>query len=132
MILADLQNCTMHEAAHYNGGKEWFGYLHRCNEHPRLTRMDKYIKKTRSTESTWHVDGKPVADLAEAAERLSTPYRPSAEELVLLAEVPDEYTRFEGRGRFLPLRDVGLIEFQDGKCRRTPSGRDALCAAAKV
>jgi hypothetical protein len=122
---ADLINCTMHESAHLNGGKEWFGYIHRCNEHPRLTRMDKYIRKTHRVESTWRVDGKPVAGLAEAAELLSTPYQPRPEELALLALVPDEYTMLEERSRFIPLREVGLIEFKDGECRRTDAGREA-------
>jgi hypothetical protein len=126
MTEADLLNCTTHESAHLNGGKEWFGYIHRCNEYPRLTRMDKYIRRTRGVESTWRVDGKPVADLAEAAELLSTPYQPTPEELVLLAEVPDEYALFENRSRFLPLRETGLIEFKDGACRRTNAGRDAI------
>jgi hypothetical protein len=126
MTEADLINCTMHESAHLNGGKEWFGYIHRCNEHPRLTRMDKYFRKNRSVESTWRVDGKPVAGLAEAAELLSTPYQPRPEELALLALVPDGYTILEERSRFIPLRELGLIEFRDGACRRTASGRDAL------
>jgi hypothetical protein len=131
MTEADLLKCTTRESAHFNGGKEFFGYLHRCNEHPRLTRMDKYIRKTRQRESTWNVDGKPVANLAEAAERLSTPYQPTAEELALLAEVPDQYARLEDRERFLRLQDVGLIEFEKGNCRRTDAGRTALAAKEK-
>lgn len=118
MTEADLLKCTMRETTHLNGGKEWFGYIHRCNQHPRLTRMDKYIRKTRGVESTWRVDSKPVANLAEAAERLSIPYSPTPEELALLAEVPHEYTLLENRSRFTPLCDVGLVEFKDGKCRR--------------
>lgn len=126
MTESDLLACTVREVAHLNGGKEWFGYIHRCNQHPRLTRMDKYIRKTRAVESTWRVDGNPVASLAAAAELLSTPYKPSADERALLAEVPDEYMRFEGRARFIPLAETGLIEFNDGACRRTDAGRVAL------
>lgn len=118
MTEADLLKCTTHEAAHYNGGKEWFGYLHRCNQHPRLTRMDKYIRKTRGVESAWNVDGQPCASLSEAAERLSTPYQPTPEELTLLAEVPEEFTRLENRSRFSRLQEVGLVEFKNGDCRR--------------
>jgi hypothetical protein len=129
MTEADLLSCTTHQSAHLNGGKEWFGYIHRCNEHPRLTRMDKYTRKTRGVESTWRVDGKPVANLAEAAELLSKTYQPTPDELKLLAEVPDEYTLLEDRVRFLPLREVGLIEARDGMIRRTASGRDAMLAA---
>lgn len=123
---ADLLKCTTRETAHLNGGKEWFGYIHRCNEQPRLTRLDKYIRKTRGVESTWRVDGKSVADLAEAAKLLSTPYQPTPEELVLLALVPDDYTRLEDRVRFIPLQEVGLIEFKNGDCRRTDTGREAV------
>lgn len=123
---ADLLKCTMHQAAHFNGGKAWFGYLHRCNEHPRLTRMDRYTRATRSVESTFQVDGKPVRDLADAAVRLSTPYQPTPEDIELLKLVPDDWTRLEGRARFLPLRDVGLVEFHDGNCRLTETGKSAL------
>jgi hypothetical protein len=126
MTEADLLACTTHEASHLNGGKEWFGYIHRCDQHPRLTRLDKYIRATRGVESTWRVDGKPVSGLAEAAELLSTPYQPTPEELQLLAEVPDDFTRFEDRIRFIQLSEVGLIEFKNGDCRRTDAGRLAL------
>lgn len=126
MTESDLLKCTTHEAAHFNGGKEWFGYLHRCNQHPRLTRMDKYFRSPRRVESTWRVDNEQVATLAEAAERLLKPYRPTPEDLTLLALVPDEFTRFEQRSRFMHLRDVGLVEFHDGNCRRTDTGRAAL------
>lgn len=126
MTEADLAGCTMHEAAHFNGGKEWFGFMLRCDQHPRLTRMDKYFRGTRKVESTWRVDGILVRDLAAATECLSKHYRPSAEEIELLKLVPDEWTRLEQRSRFLPLREVGLVEFKDGDCRRTETGRDAL------
>lgn len=132
MTEADLLKCTTHEAAHLNGGKEWFGYIHRCNQHPRLTRMDKYIRNTRGVESTWRVDGKPVANLAVAAELLATPYQPNAEELALLGEVPDDFTKFEGRARFTGLAEVGLIEFKAGACRRTDAGRSVLAGASTV
>lgn len=128
MTEADLLECTMHESAHLNGGKEWFGYIHRCNQHPRLTRMDKYYRATRGVESVWRVDGMAVTSLAEAAEKLATPYQATADELTLLATVPDEFTSFEQRVRFLPLREGGLIEAKDGKFRRTDAGRAALIA----
>jgi hypothetical protein len=124
--MIDLSKCTMREVAHFNGGKEWFGYRHRCNEHPRLTRMDKYIRKTRAVESTFHVDGKQVASLEAAAELLAVPYLPTTDEVELLRLVPDEYARLDERVRFVRLKDVGLVEFKDGDCRRTDAGRAAL------
>lgn len=126
MTEADLRTCTTREEAHLNGGTEWFGYIHRCVQHPRLTRLDKYYRATRGVESTWRVDGMAVAGLAEAAEKLATPYQATAEELALLAIVPDEFTRFDKRARFIPLREGGLIEAMDGQFRRTDAGRFAL------
>jgi len=126
MTAIDLSACTMREEAHYNGGKEWFGYRHRCIQHPRLTRFDKYIRKTRSVESTFSVDGKLVANLEAAAQLLAIPYQPTPEDLELLRLVPDEWTRMEDRVRFVHLQDFGLIEFKTGDCRRTDAGRAAL------
>jgi hypothetical protein len=116
----------MLEDAHFNGGKEWFGYRLRCVQHPRLTRFDKYIRKTRGVESTFEVDGEPVASIEEAARQLATPYQPIPEDIKLLELVTDDWTLLERRSPFLRLRDVGLVEFQDGKCRRTDAGRAAM------
>jgi hypothetical protein len=122
----DLSKCTMREDAHFNGSKEWFGYRFRCVEHLRLTRFDKYIRKTRGVESTFEVDGEAVASLEAAAELLAKPYEIQPEDIALLNLVPDEFRRLERRSRFLRLRDVGLVEFKDGNCRRTDAGRTAL------
>jgi hypothetical protein len=127
---ADLLKCTMREEAHFNGGKEWFGYRLRCVQHHRLTRFDKYIRATRSTQSTFEVDGEPVASLAAAAELLAKPYEVQPEDIKLLNLVPDEWALLDQRSRFLRLRDVGLVEFKDGKCRRTDTGRAALSSQA--
>lgn len=122
----DLLKSTTREVAHYNGGKVWFGYLHRSNQYPRLARMDKYFRATRAVESTWRVDGEPVANLAEAADRLSVPYVATPEQIELLKDVPDEFTLLEERARFTPLVEFGLVEFRDGKCRRTDTGRTTI------
>ena len=124
--MIDLSKCTMREDAHFNGGNEWFGCRLRCVEYPRLTRFDKYIRKTRGTQSTFQVDGEDVADLEEAARLLATPYQPMPEDIALLKLVPDEFARLDRRSHFLRLRDVGLVEFRDGECRRTDAGRAAL------
>ena len=131
--MIDLSKCTMREDAHFNGGKERFGYRLRCVEYPRLTRFDKYIRKTRDVQSTFQVDGEDVASLDVAADLLATPYQPTPDDVRLLNLLTDEWTRPEQRSRFLRLRDVGLVEFHDGNCRRTDAGRAALqpCAEAK-
>lgn len=126
MTEADLLKCSMREEAHFNGGKVWFGYRYRCVQHPRLTRFDKYIRATRSTQSTFEIDGEPVASLAVAAELLAKPYEVQPEDIKLLNLITDEWTLLDRRSRFLRLRDVGLVEFQDGKCRRTDTGRAAM------
>jgi hypothetical protein len=48
-----VETWRLREAAHYNGGEEFFAYLHRCVENPRLSRFDRYQKKDRSVTSTW-------------------------------------------------------------------------------
>jgi hypothetical protein len=128
MTEADLLKCTMREEAHFNGGKEWFGYRFRSVQHPRLSRFDKYIRATRGVESTFEVDGEPVASLQAAAELLVKPYEVQPEDIKLLNLVPDCWELLDQRARFLRLRDVGLVEFRDGSCRRTDSGRAALHA----
>ena len=47
----------MREVMHINGGKDFFGYVHRCIEEPRLERYDRYDRKSRQVQSTWRVDG---------------------------------------------------------------------------
>jgi hypothetical protein len=77
---------------HLNGGAKFFGYIHRCVEHPRLTRRDIYDKKDKSVTSTWRVDGEDVADLAAAVERLNTPAVLTLDEAAALALIPTEFT----------------------------------------
>ncbi len=121
---ADLAKCHMVETGHFHG-TDRFGYVHRCVQHLRLTRVDTYLRKDRSVHSEWRVDDKRVANLAEAAERLSVPYQPTAEDLALLALITDEFVLHEDRFKFRHLAVVGLIEFKDGKCRLTDTGRAA-------
>lgn len=129
MTAADLLKCTMREESHFNGGKEWFGYRFRCVQHPRLSRFDKYIRPIRGVKSTFEVDGEEVASLEAAAELLATPYEVLPEDRKLLALIPDDWALLDQRSRFLRLRDVGLVEFKDGKCRRTDAGRSAMEAS---
>lgn len=130
IIEADLLKCKLQQEAHFNGGAKWFGYGYRCVEHSRLYRLDRYDRKTRKVESEWSVDGQKVAGLAEAVLRLNVPPSFTPEELIALREaVTDEWS---DRRTTLPfeidyaLRSKGAIEWANGKCRRTDTGRVAL------
>lgn len=61
---------TIREWAHINGGRAFFAYEYRCDQEPRLTRFDRYDKKTRSVTSTWRVDGVDQPDLNAALQTL--------------------------------------------------------------
>lgn len=63
----DASNWTLRETAHINASSSgWFGYVHECVEEPRITRHLKCIRKTRTTEITWRVDGVEVAGFTTA------------------------------------------------------------------
>lgn len=123
---ADIRKCQMQQAAHLNGGADWFGYIYRCVQHPRLTRRDTYTRKDKSVKSEWHVDMQPVADLAEAATKLSVPYPVTPAQVELLKLVPIEFTLLEDRVRFVMLAEFGLVEFKNGACRLTETGKAAI------
>lgn len=120
------------DAVHINGGKEFFGYGHRCIDQPRLLVIDKYFKRDRSTQRSYIIDGKlPCTSLDEALTALADPPRLEAEDLSRLRDVPDDWFRPDPRGPLLPLADMGLIEWgrdADKKvtCRRTDAGRSYL------
>lgn len=61
---------TMIEIAHYNGGRAFFAYEFQCVQQPRLTRFDRYDKRTRTVTSTWRVDNVAQPDLATAVAAL--------------------------------------------------------------
>ncbi|TIR34526.1 MAG: hypothetical protein E5X35_07360 [Mesorhizobium sp.] len=134
VTLEEASGWHMQEATHYNGGKVFFAYLHRCVEQPRLSRFDKYVKATRSSTSTWRVDGQDVATFAEAIDRLNTPPAFTAEELAFIASVPDHYDPDIDIGKTMDIhvadsaRNKGAVEWEKGRCRRTDVGRSAMCA----
>jgi len=136
LITADtIRTWRMLERAHYNGGKEWFGYGHQCIEEPRLYRIDRYKRATKTVESEWQVDGQKVADLDEAATLLNIAASPDGEECAVLLLVTPEFQR---RGEikeldgyqslsdpfkaFHYLDRKGLVEWKDGRVRLTRSG----------
>ncbi len=129
---ADAKGWHMREAAHYNGGKVFFAYLHVCVEQPRLSRFDRYERKTRSVASTWRVDGEDKPSFAEAITALNTPPAFTKDELAFLATVPDEYEPDNDIRSTMPreieraVRSKGAVEWEEGRCRITPAGRTAL------
>lgn len=119
-------------AVHFNGGKDFFGWGHRCVDQPRLLVIDKYIKKDRSTQRSYLIDSKtPCTTLAEALAALSVPPILTPEECDLLATVSPDWMVPEKRGPLLPLADMGMIEWgrdADNKVtsRLTAAGRRQL------
>lgn len=130
LTVEDARAWRMREAAHYNGGKVFFAYLHRCIEHPRLSRYDRYERKDRSVTSTWRTDGVDRSSLAEAVDALNSPPVFSAEELGFLQGSPEDYEPDRRAGLSYELadrvRNKGGIEFEKGRFRITDIGRAAL------
>lgn len=125
-----LAACHMRETMHLNGGKEWFGYVHQCIEHPRLSRMDKYTRKDKGVQSTWRVDGQDCADLDAALAALALPVILTDEERVALTQWRDDHDAAwaDRGGKYAMLRalsDKGLL---DGKSGITEAGKAALAA----
>jgi hypothetical protein len=115
------------DAMHFNGGSAFFGYGHRCFDQPRLLVIDKFFKATRSSQRSFMVDGKtPCATLAEALAALALPVTLTEAERALLATVTTDWTIPAGRVALLPLRDMGLVEFEHRalgvQCRLTAAG----------
>jgi len=129
MTESDAHGWHMREAAHYNGGKVFFAYLHRCIEHPRLSRFDRYERSTKSVTSTWRTDGIDQPSFAAAVEALNMPPVFTTEELAFLATAPDDYEPerrkidYELSDR---VRNKGAIEWERGRFRITEAGRAAL------
>lgn len=144
ITMEEARTWKMRERAHYNGGKEWFGYGHQGIEQPRLYRIDRYMRKDRSVVSEWQVDGEKVDSFEAAVDRLNTPPVLSNEERAFLAEVPDDWAPCK-EVRALPVtgdNDVhhvthyldrkGLIEASNGKCRRTELARELLARGGRA
>lgn len=53
------------EAAHLNGGKDWFGYIYRSETRPRLSFRVKYTRRDRGTEVQFMVDGIDVGPVTK-------------------------------------------------------------------
>src|SRR5687767_12756070 len=81
------------DAVHFNGGKQFFGYGHRCIDQPRMLVIDKYFNKDRSQQRSYLIDGKqPFTTLAEALAALAMPPVLSDDELRLLSALPEGWS----------------------------------------
>lgn len=134
--IEDARKWGMVEAAHINGGKEWFGYVHRCVQQPRLSRFDKYSRSTKSVQSTWRVDGEDVGSLESAVDELAYPPRFTATELLVLAQIgrePADYRKVHPYEITSTLRDKGAIAYgPPGRCCRTLSDAEVLDALGRA
>lgn len=74
--MEDVRQWHMREEIHHNGGPDWFGYTFRCVEEPRLTRFDRYERRTKSATSTWRVDWIDRESLEDAVAALAGPRAP--------------------------------------------------------
>jgi len=121
MDALDLKQCTMRETIHLNGGREFFGYVLVCNENPRLQRVDKCYRATKTTVIQYRVDGEDVADLDEAAVKLSVPPVLTDEmraDLMAIGHEFGDHRKTIDYMRLMALADRGLIEWGErGKCR---------------
>ncbi|MCO5071100.1 MAG: hypothetical protein M9944_07830 [Rhizobiaceae bacterium] len=126
----DAKSWHLKEAAHYNGGAAFFAYLHRCVEQPRLSRFDRYDRKTKSVTSTWKVDGADRLSLRDAIDALNTPPVFTAEELAFLRDAPNDFEPERRNGLDYKVadgvRNKGAIEFENGRFRITDLGRAAI------
>lgn len=126
ITLEALNAYTLVHAAHLDGPRGtngWFGNLLRCQQQPRLTRLDKCIRKTRTVEVSWHVDGRLQVSLEAAIEALNVPPEVTDEEAKVLGVLGDEFVDMRQTINLpvlMDLRDKGLVEFAEGKCRRRP------------
>lgn len=128
ITLDDVMKGSLRERAHHNGGEAFFAYTMQHIQYPRLTRYDRYDKKTKQVVSTWAVDGEDAVSIESAVERLNVPAVFTKAELDELSKVTDEYLDIRHtRDRDLnhALEAKGAIEWRAGKCRLTDTGRAA-------
>lgn len=100
------------DAMHFNGGSAFFGYGHRCVDQPRLLVIDKFFKRTRTTQRSYMVDGKTAcATLGEALAALSVPPTLTPDEMALLGTATADWHRPQTRQQLVPLADMGFVEW---------------------
>lgn len=135
ITLDEVMSGSLRERAHHNGGEAFFGYTMQHIQYPRLTRFDRYDKKTKQVSSTWAVDGSDVASIEEGVARLNVPPTFTEAELGELSKVTDEFIDLRKTRNYLlnhALEAKGAIEWRAGKCRLTDIGRAATHPASST
>lgn len=117
---------SVKHAMHLDGPKGktgWFGDIHTCVQEPRLQRMTRYYRATRSAKVSWLVDGAEVpGGLYCCCQYLNAPPVLDVAEFSALVRAPSAFAdmRRSPDGTILwVLAQKGLVEFRAGKCRRT-------------
>ena len=122
-----LRGCALRETAHYNGGRDWFGYDHECIEYPRLRRHDRYDRRSKSVSSKWFVDEAECIDIHDAAKRLQIkPVLPDEllPALALVTDEPQDFRKTEHLSAILRLRRYGMVHANKGRVTITELGRE--------
>lgn len=129
---------TMREVAHYNGGREWFGYKYQCIQHPRLSRFDRYTRRDRSVASTWRVDGQECRSFEEAMAELDHAPALTVSELTAIAQFDKATMRkadFPGFKASYPhlttLAEKGVVWWDAGKVTLVHEAAMQAVAAAE-
>lgn len=129
LTIEHAKTWRMRETAHHNGGAKFFGYTYTCIEQPRLSRFDRYDRKTREVTSTWNVDGEPKDGFEQAIVALNRPPVFTENEIAELRKVGSDFQRLRGVVDALiahRLSEKGAVEFRKGECRITEVGLAAL------
>lgn len=89
----DIDHVTFRSNAHYNMGKDGYGYGYECEELPRLRFIDRHYRPNREhpdgrNTRTWCVDGAELESLDAAVAALNLPPVITPEEDAALAQIP--------------------------------------------
>jgi hypothetical protein len=91
-----LMTANYHYAAHYNMGRNGYGYGYRCEEFPRISFIDRDYRPTKENPDArmvreWYVDGAKVESVEAAARALAKPPTLTDDEKRILESIPPEF-----------------------------------------
>ena len=89
----DLKAAHVERSGIHGDGKDWFFDQRRCIEFPRFSVRDKQWRRERKQKRTYVVDGHTEFEtIEEAAAALNVPPVLTADETLLLATLPADWT----------------------------------------